>query len=84
LETLIRLYEMTLDPLRLEQARTKIKAAIACLESLRGSLADAAPPSRRGRKSMTEAESRQVSERKKEYWAKRRRNKSGNRGGLLA
>lgn len=56
--------------LELYVQRAKLIAAIAHLEALAGSRD--VPPSRRGRKSMGEAERREVSERMKRYWARRR------------
>jgi hypothetical protein len=51
------------------------KAAIACLEQLRGSSSAATNGSRRGRKSMGAQERQQVSLRMKKYWASRRTTK---------
>ena len=57
--------------------RGKLDLVIAALEELQRvqQSADglAAPPLRRGRKSMSAEERRQVSERMKEYWQNRRR-----------
>ena len=51
----------------------RIKAAIACLEQLRGNSSAATNGSRRGRKSMGAQERLEVSERMRKYWANRRR-----------
>lgn len=53
----------------------RLDRAIAQLEALAGSRNGSAPVprSRRGRKSMGEAERREVSERMKRYWANRRK-----------
>ena len=64
----------TIREFREEHAR--LSAAIAQLESL-NHFSEAAPRSRRGRKSMAEAERREVSERMKRYWASRRLAKVG-------
>lgn len=61
----------TIADLRAEHA--KIVAAIAQLESLNGTGSE--PRSPRGRKSMGEAERREVSSRMKRYWASRRKTK---------
>jgi hypothetical protein len=53
----------------------RIKAAIGCLEKLRGSSGASVTTSRRGRKSMGAEERLEVSERMKKYWAGRRRQK---------
>ena len=52
-----------------------IKAAVACLEKLRDSSGASVPASRRGRKSMGDQERLEVSERMRNYWAGRRRQK---------
>jgi hypothetical protein len=51
----------------------RIKAAVACLEKLRGSSGASATEERRGRKSMGAEERLEVSERMRKYWANRRR-----------
>ena len=51
----------------------RIKAAIACLEQLRGNSSAATNGSRRGRKSMGAQERQQVSLRMRKYWASRRK-----------
>lgn len=56
--------------LELYTQRAKLIAAIEQLETLAGSRH--VPPSTRGRKSMGEAERREVSERMKKYWSSRR------------
>ena len=63
----------TITELRAERDRLAI--AIAQLEMLAGTGNGSAPAprSRRGRKSMGEAERREVSERMKRYWANRRK-----------
>ncbi len=58
--------------LQLEKAR--IERAIEELEKLGGE--SMFNPSRRGRKSMPEEERRQVSERMKRYWSRRRKQES--------
>jgi len=62
----------------LRAQRDRIATAIAQLESLNSSGFTAGPidRSRRGRKSMGEAERRDVSERMKKYWASRRKAKT--------
>ena len=61
----------TIRELRAQHAR--LVAAIAELEALAGSRDGAQPTHlRRGRKSMGEAERREVSERMKRYWANRK------------
>jgi len=56
--------------------KRQIDLAIATLEALiRGETAP--PKSRRGRKNMSEAERRVVSERMRAYWASRRNSKGG-------
>jgi len=60
----------TIEGLRAELKR--VEAAIASLESIAVGGETRAPRSRRGRKSMGEAERRDVSERMKRYWASRR------------
>jgi len=65
----------------LRSRRDKLEAVIKQLEALNGS-GDAtmlAPRSRRGRKSMGEAERREVSARMKKYWASRRKAKGSDR-----
>jgi hypothetical protein len=54
----------------------RIKGVVAFLEQLRGPSIGATEVSRRGRKSMDEAERREVSARMKKYWANRRRGKA--------
>ena len=55
----------------LREEHSRLTAVIAQLESL-NSVSEGAPHSRRGRRSMGEAERREVSERMKRYWASRR------------
>jgi hypothetical protein len=68
----------TLRLLKIEKER--LERAIALLEELQGGGGRGAhppdiKPERRGRKSMSEDERREVSERMKKYWASRRQNK---------
>ena len=65
---------LLLKQLRLEKER--IDRKIARLEQLHDT-GDGVMPKRRGRKSMSDAESRVVSERMKRYWAGRRSQKAG-------
>ena len=62
-------YWATLEELNRERAR--LDKVIKSLEALAGGR-QPAPISRRGRKSMSEAERRIVSERMRNYWASRR------------
>jgi hypothetical protein len=55
----------------LREQKSRLDSAIAQLEALEGS--GTATRSPRGRKSMGEAERREVSARIKKYWAKRRK-----------
>jgi len=65
----------TVTDLRAE--RDKLEAVIKELEALNGIRQDGVRiRSPRGRKSMGEAERREVSERMKKYWAKRRKARS--------
>jgi hypothetical protein len=68
----------------LHEERQRLTKLIESLERLEMSGAGAArrkPPARRGRKSMTAAERKQVSERMKNYWAARRNAASRTRSG---
>jgi hypothetical protein len=69
----------------LEQLRSRkelVDHAIAQLEGLLHGAGAEGPQSRRGRKSMGEAERRQVSSRMKSYWESRRKQSSQKSTGL--
>jgi hypothetical protein len=65
----------TIEDLRREKG--KLERVIASLEELQGAMAGSPQKKRRGRRSMSPEERREVSERMKKYWAdwhnKRRR-----------
>ena len=59
----------------LSREKEKLDRAIAALENVQSSATGAAPQKkRRGRKSMSPEERREVAERMKKYWAGRRTN----------
>ncbi len=59
---------------QLYEERARLDRVIASLEELqRAAEAEEEQPKRRGRKTMSEQERRQVSERMKQYWADRRK-----------
>jgi hypothetical protein len=68
----------------LYEEKDRLERVIASLEELQRTAAVVAPPrpaaGRRGRKSMSAAERREVSERMKNYWASRRKTKSKQAG----
>jgi hypothetical protein len=69
----------------LEQLKSRkelVDHAIAQLEGLLPGAGAGGPRNRRGRKSMGEAERRQVSSRMKSYWESRRKQSSQNSAGL--
>lgn len=59
----------------LEARRDRVSASIATLEKLQAEYSNQPAKSRRGRKSMSPEERREVSARMKRYWAGRRKAK---------